>query len=79
MTKIYIFTNIQSYTTPYISLVISGYFCEVDKDVALLGYYVASSNFLPKFRTTYQSCLQELDPRAAFKDRVFEDENNRLS
>jgi hypothetical protein len=51
MTKICIFTNIHSYTTPYISLVMKGYCSEVDKDFALLGYYVTSSgNFLLKFQ-----------------------------
>jgi hypothetical protein len=51
MTKVNVSTNMQSYTTPYTSPVISGYCCEVDKGCALLGYYVASSgNFLPKFQ-----------------------------
>jgi hypothetical protein len=75
MTKINVSTNMQSYTTPYTSPVISGYCCKADKDFALLDYYVASSG---SFRKTYQSHLQELDPRAVFKGQALEDGNNRF-
>jgi hypothetical protein len=67
MTKIYIFTISQSYTTPYIRLVTSGFFCEVDKDIALLDYVASSGKFwdnllVPSSRGGTKGSLQESSP-----------------